>query len=82
MSFAFWVVGFVVAGLLYLYHVDRAMLQLPEEARLLSPKRWTLDEIKAAYKKAIEDPIDVSKSLPPKQDRRYIVVGGSGMIPS
>lgn len=70
-----------IAGLvaLYLYHVNRAMTKVPEEARLLSPRRWTAEEIKEAYRKAIESPVDVSKSLPPKQHRRYIVVGGSGM---
>jgi nucleoside-diphosphate-sugar epimerase len=70
-----------IAGLvaLYLYHVNRAMSKVPEEARLLSPRRWTVEEIKEAYRRAIESPIDVSKSLPPKQHRRYIVVGGSGM---
>lgn len=74
-----------IAGLvaLYLYHVNRAMTKVPEEARLLSPRRWTVEEIKEAYRKAIESPVDVTKSLPPKQHRRYIVVGGSGMsIPS
>ncbi|GFG24518.1 sterol-4-alpha-carboxylate 3-dehydrogenase, decarboxylating [Aspergillus udagawae] len=65
---------------LYLYHVNRAMTQVPEEARLLSPRRWTVEEIKEAYRKAIESPIDVGKSLPPKQHRRYIVVGGSGLV--
>lgn len=71
-----------IAGLvaLYLYHVNRAMTKVPEEARLLSPRRWTAEEIKEAYRKAIESPVDVSKSLPPKQHRRYIVVGGSGLV--
>lgn len=69
-----------IAGLaLYLYHVNRGMTEVPEEARLLSPRRWTVEEIKEAYRKAIESPVDVSKSLPPKQHRRYIVVGGSGL---
>lgn len=45
----------------------------------MSPNRWTEDEIKAAYKRNTENPIDVAKSLPPKQSRRYIVVGGAGM---
>lgn len=69
---------FVIVGILYVYHVNRAMYTVPEEARKLSPHRWTVDEIKAAYKKAVHDPVDVTESLPPKQDRRYIVVGGSG----
>ncbi|KAJ5760578.1 hypothetical protein N7520_007734 [Penicillium odoratum] len=71
------VLGLVV---LYLRHVNTAMKKTPEEAHNLSPKRWTVDEVKSAYKKASETPVDVSKSLPPKQTRRYIVVGGSGLV--
>ncbi|KAL3493093.1 hypothetical protein BJX62DRAFT_90594 [Aspergillus germanicus] len=69
-----------VLGILYLYHVNRAMCIVPEEARRLSPHRWTVDEIKAAYKQAVHTPVDVTKSLPPRQNRRYIVVGGSGLL--
>jgi hypothetical protein len=63
---------------LYLYHVNSAMKRVPNEARKRSPHRWTVDDVKAAYKKALENPIDITDSLPPKQSRRYIVVGGSG----
>lgn len=72
----------VGAAFLYLDHVNRGMVEVPEETRLLSPNRWTDDEIKAAYKKNLENPIDVTKSLPPKQTRRYIVVGGAGNLPT
>ena len=68
-------------GFIYLNHVNKAMYNVPEEARRQSPHRWTVDQIKAAYKKAVQSPIDVTKSLPPKQGRRYIVVGGSGSLP-
>lgn len=63
---------------LYLYHVNSAMKRVPDEARKLSPRRWTVDDVKAAYTKALDNPIDITDSLPPKQSRRYIVVGGSG----
>lgn len=63
---------------LYLHHVNSAMKRVPEEAEKLSPRRWTVDEIKEAYKKSLENPVDTTKSLPPKQSRRYVVVGGSG----
>ncbi|KAI9367944.1 hypothetical protein BJX61DRAFT_260532 [Aspergillus egyptiacus] len=69
-----------VVGVFYLYHVNHAMSAVPEEASNLSPRRWTVDEIKAAYKKAVHAPVDVTKSLPPKQNRRYIIVGGSGLV--
>lgn len=63
---------------LYLYHVNAAMKRVPDQARQSSPHRWTVDEVRAAYKKALENPIDITDTLPPKQSRRYIVVGGSG----
>lgn len=68
------------AVLVYLYHVNRAIKAVPEEAHRLSSPRWTVEEIKAAYEKAIISPTDVAKSLPPRQHRRYIVVGGSGLV--
>lgn len=69
-----------LAGLaaLYMWRVNSAMKVVPEEAQKLSPHRWTIEEIKAAYKKSLETPIDVTKSLPPKQSRRYVIVGGTG----
>ncbi|KAJ5908946.1 3-beta hydroxysteroid dehydrogenase/isomerase [Penicillium taxi] len=67
-------------GFLYLYHVNSAMSTTPEEALKLSPKRWTIEEIKEVYKRCQESPVDITKSLPPKQSRRYVVVGGSGLV--
>ncbi|KAE8146485.1 hypothetical protein BDV25DRAFT_162347 [Aspergillus avenaceus] len=68
------------AVLAYLYHVNRVIMTTPEEALRLSPHRWTVEEIKSAYEKAASEPTDVSKSVPPKQNRRYIVVGGTGLV--
>lgn len=68
----------LIATLLYLYHVNHGMTAVPEEARRLSPHRWTVDEIKAAYDRNVNSPIDVAKQLPPKQNRRYVVVGATG----
>lgn len=70
--------GLAGLGALYMWHVNSAMKVVPEEAQKLSPHRWTVEEIKAAYKKSLETPIDVTKSLPPKQSRRYVIVGGTG----
>ncbi|KAJ5385196.1 hypothetical protein N7517_003107 [Penicillium concentricum] len=71
-----------LAGLfaLYMWHVNSAMKVVPEEAQKLSPHRWTIEQIKAAYRKSLENPIDVTKSLPPKQSRRYVIVGGTGLV--
>ncbi|KAJ5948593.1 hypothetical protein N7454_001900 [Penicillium verhagenii] len=68
-----------LAGL-YLRHVNTVMKKTPEEAQNLSPHRWTVEEIQSAYTRASENPVDVTKSLPPKQTRRYVVVGGSGLV--
>lgn len=65
-------------GALYLWRVNSVMKVVPKEAHKLSPNRWTIEEIKATYKKSLETPIDVTKSLPPKQSRRYVIVGGTG----
>ncbi|KAJ5157415.1 uncharacterized protein N7482_008515 [Penicillium canariense] len=70
----------LVLAALYLYHVNAAMKRVPEEARKSSPHRWTVDEVKAAYKRTVEIPVDITSSLPPKQSRRYVVVGGSGLV--
>ena len=69
-------------GLLYLYHVDRGMSQVPDEAHRFSPRRWTVDEIKQAYQRNVDSPVNVTEHLPPKQNRRYVIVGGSGITPT
>ena len=63
---------------LYLYRRTLSMTGTPPEALKLSPQRWTQQEILDAYETVKRNPIDVTKSLPPKTGRRYIVVGGSG----
>lgn len=68
----------VVVAILYFRHVNLAMTRVPELAQAFSFHRWTVDKIREAYRKTIESPIDIRKSLPPKQQRRYIVIGGSG----
>lgn len=79
MSFTIFTLLGAVA--LYLYHVNAAMKRVPDEARKSSPHRWTVDEVQAAYEQTLENPIDITDTLPPKQSRRYIVVGGSGAWP-
>ncbi|KAJ5679084.1 hypothetical protein N7462_007328 [Penicillium macrosclerotiorum] len=74
------VIPLLSAAAIYLYHVNTAMKRVPEAARQSSPRRWTVDEVKAAYDKSLKAPIDIIQSLPPKQSRRYVVVGGSGLV--
>ncbi|KAJ5477125.1 hypothetical protein N7539_007269 [Penicillium diatomitis] len=65
---------------LYLIHVNAAMKRVPEEAHRASPTRWTTEEVKATYERILKNDVDVVNDLPPKQSRRYIVVGGSGLV--
>lgn len=64
--------------ILYLYIVNRAMTSVPEEVRRLSPHRWTEKEIRETYDRIKRSPVDVISQVPPKLERRYVVVGGSG----
>ena len=70
----------VILLALYLRHVNNGMKQVPHEALKLSPKRWTDEEIRRTYKQISEKPLDWTPHLPPHLERRYVVVGGSGLI--
>lgn len=73
------VTAFVALTLaLYLYHVNHGMTLVPDEALKFSPHRWTVEGIKKAYERNTDSSVDVTQHLPPKQNRRYVVVGGSG----
>jgi nucleoside-diphosphate-sugar epimerase len=64
----------------YIRRVERALKSTPKEALRRSPHRWTEEEIKSTYRRICEHPIDITPHLPPKQSRRYVVVGGSGLV--
>lgn len=63
---------------LYLIHINAVMKRTPEEARRFSPTRWSVEKCKETYEKVLQNGIDLTDTLPPKQSRRYIVIGGSG----
>lgn len=73
------VTGFVLL-VLYLVHVNTGMKAVPEEAHRLSPTRWTEKEIRETYRQVCEKPVDVTPHLPKRLERRYVVVGGSGLV--
>ncbi|KAI1464807.1 NAD(P)-binding protein [Daldinia caldariorum] len=52
----------------------------PDEVRKLSASRWTKDQLKGAYRRLQENPINYANKLPPKLERRYVVTGGSGLV--
>ncbi|KAK4229078.1 hypothetical protein QBC38DRAFT_453703 [Podospora fimiseda] len=67
-------------GLIWLYRFNEALKAVPEEVRKLAPRRWTPQEVRETYERLTRNPIDFNKILPPKLDRRYVVVGGSGLV--
>ncbi|KAL9090711.1 MAG: hypothetical protein Q9165_005199 [Trypethelium subeluteriae] len=76
-----YVIGLLFALLiLYLVHVNNGLNHVPEEARKLSAPEWTDEEIRRTYRLVCENPIDFTSHLPPKLERRYVVVGGSGLV--
>lgn len=68
----------LVALTCYLLHVDRALKKTPKKVAAVICKPWTDDFIRDGYEKYRDKEDDFKKYLPPKQDRRYIVFGGSG----
>ncbi|KAK7544472.1 uncharacterized protein J3D65DRAFT_20840 [Phyllosticta citribraziliensis] len=72
-----------VAGLLiflYLCHVNHGLGGTPEVVERVAVKPWTEEELRKTYDELKENPIDVTPHLPPKQNRRYIVTGGTGLV--
>ncbi|KAJ3945778.1 uncharacterized protein N0V96_004119 [Colletotrichum fioriniae] len=72
--------GLLAALLAYLWKINRAMSTIYPEALRVSPDRWTPDKIKRTFERMEKQPIDWTPHLPPKLDRRYIIVGGSGLV--
>ncbi|CAI4216701.1 unnamed protein product [Parascedosporium putredinis] len=67
---------------LWLAHINRYMGTTPPEALAFTPHRWTKKEITDTYDRIKNGGLDWTPHLPPKLDRRYIVVGGSGPVAS
>jgi hypothetical protein len=64
--------------LLYLWLVNLAITRMPSNVQKISPNRWTKKQIKETFERVQKNPIDYTPHLPPKLDRRYVVVGSSG----
>ncbi|KAI0878999.1 3-beta hydroxysteroid dehydrogenase/isomerase [Hypoxylon argillaceum] len=67
-------------GVAYLWRLNTVMSQTPPGAIHASPYRWADHEVKETYKRIKAKPIDWTKHLPPKANRRYVVTGGSGGV--
>lgn len=82
MSSLFWcsvLFGIVIAVLLsYLVFVNYSLLSTPPEPSQLCQSIWTEQQIRTRYRELETKPHDFTKNLPPKTNRRYLVIGGSG----
>ncbi|KAL2017707.1 hypothetical protein VTK56DRAFT_1732 [Thermocarpiscus australiensis] len=56
------------------------MKGVPQEAANCAPRRWTKEEIRGTYERLKGEPLNFLKGLPPRLERRYVVVGGSGLV--
>ena len=66
--------------LLYLMRLNWIMTSTPPEVAKVAQKPWVGDEIRARHAQLLESPPDYSSKLPPRLNRRYIVVGGCGLV--
>ncbi|KAI2640797.1 NAD(P)-binding protein [Hypomontagnella submonticulosa] len=74
------VAGLFVVAVAWVLKLNSTMKQTPPEVLRASPHRWTNQEVKDTYQRIKAKPIDWTKHLPPKLDRRYIITGGSGGV--
>src|SRR6201999_3482390 len=71
----------ILISLLYVHLNDKRLSTIPKEALAFSPERVTPDSARSfAAGLSKSPPISIHSQLPPKTDRRYIVVGGVGGI--
>ncbi|KAH6682188.1 hypothetical protein F5X68DRAFT_137828 [Plectosphaerella plurivora] len=74
-----WLAALIVA--IYLFRLNRAMSTVPEDIQRAAEKHaWTEADLRETYNRVSASPLDSRPFLPPKLDRRYIVVGGSGLV--
>ncbi|KAI6045267.1 3-beta hydroxysteroid dehydrogenase/isomerase family-domain-containing protein [Pisolithus marmoratus] len=72
----------VVAIVAFIYVIlnDRKLSQLPPDAKVFSPIRYTAQGVLDAFEQHQKDPDPIDHLLPPRTGRRYIVVGGAGFL--
>lgn len=71
-------IAFLVALIVYAIRVDQVMRNTPPEALKHMPRFIDAEEIRSTYEDIKKNGIDFAKELPPRRERRYVVVGGSG----
>lgn len=68
------------AFIFWLWLIDRGYKLGASKGVALSPNRWTKDEINETFERLSNHRLDWTPHLPPKQARRYIILGGSGLV--
>ena len=66
--------------LAYAYRINSLMSAAPVDATYLAGEPLTAETIDATRTRLEKEPIDYERLLPKGKDRRYIIVGGSGML--
>ncbi|KAH9926777.1 NAD(P)-binding protein [Fomitopsis serialis] len=75
------VVGGLLLLVLYIRLNDAKLGRIPPEAAVLSPKRWTPEEVRRTVDELAASPASLlNEKLPPKTGRRYIITGGAGFL--
>ncbi|KAG7144141.1 3 beta-hydroxysteroid dehydrogenase/Delta 5--_4-isomerase like protein [Verticillium longisporum] len=70
-----------IAMALWVWKVNRGMATTPPEAlKHATDSPWRAELTKETYQRMEKQPCDWGPHLPPKLARRYIVVGGSGLV--
>lgn len=62
----------------WLYHVNSILATTPGEVKKIAGSPWTKDAIQEAYEKCRKERPNFQNDLPAKQNRRYVIFGGSG----
>ena len=66
------------ALIVYAVRVDHVMRHTPPEALKHLPRFIDVEEIQSAFENVKKNGINWKKHLPERQERRYLIVGGSG----
>ncbi|GFP52364.1 short-chain dehydrogenase/reductase family 42E member 1 [Trichoderma asperellum] len=72
--------GGIICLVLYLLKLNWVLSHTPQEVVDRAGEPLTREYIKDVFERVKKDGIDWEGKLPPRKDRRYIVVGGSGFL--
>lgn len=73
-------VGGSICLVLYLLKLNWVLSHTPQDVVDRAGEALTREYVKDVFERVKKDGIDWEGKLPPRKDRRYIVVGGSGVF--